>query len=326
MVVRMGRRRGNAISVVEAAYETERTDEHWLRAVLDAAELDFPENVGTGAYLYDAATTPIRIGAAIGRGRIQTELLQGMVATADDAYVEATWRSIAFGTASQGEGFDEIPAVRQVLHPRGIRDILALNAYDPSGLGVWVGAALAEKSSPTAAAIRTWSRIAVHLAAAFRLRRREVVTEAAILTPRGKLEHAEGDAKQATAATALRAAVVSMDRARGALRREDPREALEIWKGLVRARWTLLDRFDRDGKRYVVAVENRSDLVGPDALAPRELQVVALVATGSTPKLIAYDLGISDSTVRVLISRAMAKLGVSTRADLVAVYRAYRRS
>jgi DNA-binding NarL/FixJ family response regulator len=60
-----------------------------------------------------------------------------------------------------------------------------------------------------------------------------------------------------------------------------------------------------------VADKRRTDspvtLVGP--LSPREAQVIGLIDTGLTSKEVAFQLGVSDATVRVLISRALRKLG-----------------
>jgi DNA-binding NarL/FixJ family response regulator len=49
------------------------------------------------------------------------------------------------------------------------------------------------------------------------------------------------------------------------------------------------------------------------AFTPRERQIVDSVRSGQTHKEIAYDLGISDATVRVLYARAMRKLGREPR-------------
>ena len=48
-------------------------------------------------------------------------------------------------------------------------------------------------------------------------------------------------------------------------------------------------------------------------LSPRERQIVDLVTGGRTHKEVAFDLGVSDATVRVLYARAMKKLGRSKR-------------
>ncbi|HSC89498.1 MAG TPA: helix-turn-helix transcriptional regulator, partial [Polyangiaceae bacterium] len=63
---------------------------------------------------------------------------------------------------------------------------------------------------------------------------------------------------------------------------------------------------------------------GPESaarLAERERQVVSNLSLGLTNKEIAFELGLAHSTVRVLVARAAAKLGVKTRAELVARYR-----
>ena len=44
-------------------------------------------------------------------------------------------------------------------------------------------------------------------------------------------------------------------------------------------------------------------------LTPRERQIVDEVLRGRTQKEIAFELGVSDATVRVLYARAMKKLG-----------------
>jgi DNA-binding NarL/FixJ family response regulator len=44
-------------------------------------------------------------------------------------------------------------------------------------------------------------------------------------------------------------------------------------------------------------------------LSPRERQILTLIIEGRTRKEVAYDLEIAHSTVRVIYSRAMKKLG-----------------
>jgi DNA-binding NarL/FixJ family response regulator len=54
------------------------------------------------------------------------------------------------------------------------------------------------------------------------------------------------------------------------------------------------------------------------ALSPRERLVLALVAGGSTNRQIADVLGVGEETVKTLIGRVFAKLGVRRRAEAVA--------
>jgi DNA-binding CsgD family transcriptional regulator len=54
------------------------------------------------------------------------------------------------------------------------------------------------------------------------------------------------------------------------------------------------------------------------ALSLREREVVRLVTTGATNREISEQLGIGAETVKTLLSRSYAKLGVSRRAEAVA--------
>jgi DNA-binding NarL/FixJ family response regulator len=58
---------------------------------------------------------------------------------------------------------------------------------------------------------------------------------------------------------------------------------------------------------------------GRGALSPREREVLGLVAGGATNREIATKLGVGDETVKTLIARTFAKLGVKRRAEAVAV-------
>ena len=52
-------------------------------------------------------------------------------------------------------------------------------------------------------------------------------------------------------------------------------------------------------------------------LTPREMQVLRLVADGSSNKSIAYDLDISEHTVKFHVNSIMSKLGVHSRTEAV---------
>jgi DNA-binding NarL/FixJ family response regulator len=76
----------------------------------------------------------------------------------------------------------------------------------------------------------------------------------------------------------------------------------------------VLDEFVIDGTRFVVA--SRNEPPPTRTLSERERQVVALACAGESNKTIGYRLGISASTVGVLLWRASSKLGASSRAEL----------
>lgn len=62
---------------------------------------------------------------------------------------------------------------------------------------------------------------------------------------------------------------------------------------------------------------------GRAALSPREREVLGLVAAGATNREIAAALAVGDETVKTVIARAFAKLGVHKRAEAVAAAHAH---
>jgi DNA-binding CsgD family transcriptional regulator len=58
-------------------------------------------------------------------------------------------------------------------------------------------------------------------------------------------------------------------------------------------------------------------------LSPREREAVSRAMLGESNKVIAYELGVSASTVGVLLHRAARKLGSRTRAELLARFREF---
>jgi DNA-binding CsgD family transcriptional regulator len=79
----------------------------------------------------------------------------------------------------------------------------------------------------------------------------------------------------------------------------------------------MVDWFDTDGRRFVLALPNAPHVTDPRGLTERESQVVAYAVLGQTNKMIAYRLGLSKSRVSMLLRGAMRKLNVQTRAQLV---------
>ena len=81
-----------------------------------------------------------------------------------------------------------------------------------------------------------------------------------------------------------------------------------------------------DADALVIAVSGRSDEdeeLTVEALTPREIEVLELVAEGLSNKAIATRLGISDQTVKFHLTSISGKLGAVNRTD--AVRRAVRR-
>ncbi len=309
----------DVVRIIEAAYRVERPEALWLEDALETIRPSLDHGMGCSAFLYDASDpTKLRIHTLRGASAPHDEAVTRAIERSSPDRVAWVFRTQACRTASEGPDWENQPAAK-LFRTWGIEDVLFVNGLDASGVGCFFTAKLSKRAPVSRATNARWSRIAAHLGAGYRLVRRLAESRSeAILSPSGKLEHAEGEATEGTARESLRRAVTAVERARGTLRRRDPDEAVETWRASVSARWSLVDQFESDGRRYVVARRNDVPGQGPESLSPRERQALALAAMGHHNKLVAYEMGISASTVRVLLTRAFKKLGVRSRAEAIA--------
>ncbi|MFZ5893360.1 MAG: LuxR C-terminal-related transcriptional regulator [Myxococcota bacterium] len=203
---------------------------------------------------------------------------------------------------------------REDFRKQGIDDVLVINAGDPSGKGCMLAFPDKQREYPSSW-VALWRRAAAHIASGNRLRRMltrlaglapSPDTAEAVIAPSGRVEHAVGSASPKAARKALQEALVRIDTARS--RKPSPERGLELWRGLVSGRWSIVESFERDGKRYYLAYRNDPDVEPASALSKREQQVLAYAALGQSNKLIAYSLGLSLSSVSTLLARARRKL------------------
>jgi DNA-binding CsgD family transcriptional regulator len=325
--------RGSAdpIGVIEAGYDLTGTDREWLERVTLALRPLLDGGHGVHAYMYDHAkpldewpdelvlvdADPERVQAAFDLGHaIDPDVLRRI--HIDQEPLASPNESL------RKAGIDLLPAWHTHSAQWDVADYLALRTNEPGGRGVVVIGAQRRQVDVDRRTRRLWARVAAHLAAARRMRARlgdgsdDTVTDEAILTPAGRVAHAEGDARAGAARGALRHAVRQQERSRGRARRQDPEAATEAWTALVTGRWSLVDRFESDGRRYLVARPNEVRVPDPRALTERERVIAHLAALGKTNKLIAYELGLSPSTVATHLATALRKLGLRSRTQLVA--------
>jgi DNA-binding CsgD family transcriptional regulator len=98
--------------------------------------------------------------------------------------------------------------------------------------------------------------------------------------------------------------------------REQHEGALDLWTALVGGRYSLVGRDEGTSRRYLV-LENSPHSKAMRALTAREIDVLSMSARGLSTKLVAYGLGLSPGTVSTALARAAAKLGLSTRLELL---------
>lgn len=329
-------RLGSAIiDLTEATYDLKLSDDEWLPAILKRGLPVLDQGLGVAGYEY---------GRPPEGGEIQ--LLGIHVASGPADFAERHMRALSTtdpnvlrrqlrpGSATTGSEYakdrpEEL--AHYVSHVDYCKDVLFLTAVDCKGAGVAIAAPLAEVTTLSRQDAQRWQMLAAHVEAGHRLRQGLAGSDAdqvssanlpygaeAILDPSSfRIADAVGQAQERTNTQKLRNAAVTVDRARGTMRKTDPENALEIWKALVRGRWSMVDWFDTDRRRFVLAIPNSPDVTDPRGLSERESQVVTLAVLGHTNKMIAYRLGLSRSRVSTVLRSAMRKLGFRTRAQLV---------
>jgi DNA-binding CsgD family transcriptional regulator len=322
----------DAIGILEAAYDVKGSTRAWLERLcaLVAPELDRGFGIAAFAYDLENGLDPSTL--------VLRDMADGVVSAmfammkAHPAELRQIHGSLNLATATQRVGLTRKQAIRflphaQHLHVLGIRDVLSLTVVDPTGRGYAFGAPAPDLQRPAGPERAMWTRVGVHIAAAGRLRHAIASQRTpepydgadAVLSPSGKVLNAEREAQTPAARESLRDAVLAIDRARSQAR-ADSGEALTLWQGLIAGQWSLIEHFDSDGRRYIVARRNDPSVTDPRALSLRERQVLAYAALGQSLKIIAYSLGLSLATVAGHRARAMRKLGLRSQAELVALF------
>ncbi len=326
----------DVVRAVEVCYATAADDGGWLDGLLDAlrphgepgilAEIWGIGRDGNRVIESEAASGAIQateLGEVVRLvGALPGEALRGLFAPTPPA--EYSLNRIARASP-------ELAAeVRSVYRRHHVDDLVAIIASEPDARMVVVAAAAPEGLPRLPArTLHQLALVAAHLNSGLRLRSRvfgsssestEHATADAVLDPGGHVIDALGPAQPRQARQSLADAVRRMDRARGALRRTDPDEALALWRGLVDGTWSLVDHCDSDGKRYVLARRNEPGIRDPKALTQRERSVAAFAAMGHQDKFIGYLLGISAGTVSEHLKSARRKLGLSSRAELIRMF------
>jgi DNA-binding CsgD family transcriptional regulator len=311
------------ITFLEAAYGWELDDGAWLRALAETVVEVWGRPRWSVAFLYESNPTEVRAGDPVLVGAspaITGMMIHGVPRHNRRPENVQMLRTIATGFGGPMGAMDR--EAQEILRESGTADFFGLNGLDPSGKGCFVGIG-AERTTLTPEELLVFPRLAAHLSSAYRVRRnlRAVTVDPlhsseAILDGDGRVLDATGPAKAEQSRLALRDATRAMQLVR---RRESEPDPTSRWRPRVRGRWTLVDASDGAGRRLIAARENQTHPAGLEVLTEREQQVVASAIAGRTAKEIAYELGITHATARVLLARAYGRLGVRTRKELFAL-------
>jgi DNA-binding CsgD family transcriptional regulator len=317
------------VAFLEATYELELDDYTWLKSVSVATRDVWGRPGAIFSSVVDAsAPGDFRVRLLVTEG-VPEELAAAFIKygaeLATPELIARLYRKNTAGALRQIAP-ELVPALAKT-EAFGVNDSFGIFGSDPDGLCCSVTVSSTTPIDAGPEELMVYNRMAAHLGAALRCRSRLRTEKApavnvlegaeAVFDSSGRVLHAEGPAKETRALTSLKEAVTRFDRARRPKRGQDPLVGIAEHRPLVDARWTLVDTYEREGARYVVARENQAAVRGLASLSDRERQVAGFLALGRSTKEIGYSLGISDSTTRVLLARAATKLGARNRDELV---------
>ncbi|MGR9109083.1 MAG: helix-turn-helix transcriptional regulator, partial [Gammaproteobacteria bacterium] len=323
------------VSLIEAGYDLEGNDRTWLEGVLAKATPLFDRGFWPIVLTYRFSATSVQFDDVVtGKGsRFIEGFFQNALKYNSRKFPESN--EILFrgpgivGSMSEWifpkapkDGFDKF-----LLGTGGrVRDIMGARAFTGIRSGMFLSVSFSEPVTPTPLERKRWPSAVAHLGAGLRLRSTigkfsfdEAPVEA-ILDPGGKVHEAREEAAAVSAREILRNSVRRIEKARTAAGRSDPDDALANWEGLVQGRWSLVDLFDSDRRRFVVALKNDPAQPDPRGLSERERQVAEFVGLGRSSKEISYILGVSLSAVTNCTARVQAKLGLSSLTELAAFF------
>lgn len=313
-----------ALAVVEAAYRPASSVQQWLRNLIDAAQPGLDQGCGLlGCLFHVGHSNQLAVRETATRGEVPVGFEASIRALGHQIQpedVRESWaHPVCVDTASAtytrvhpGQSIaDDETAIGAFNRNLGIADQLAVKLLDATGAGCLLVAPVVHTCRVDPAPNDLWRRVMTHVLAGLRLRDRLSEVPEAVLEISGAVVHAEGKARSRTARDALRQAVLRASAARDGT--TDPIAGIRAWRALTSGRWSLIDRFDSDGRRYLVACRNAPVVTDPRGLTERERQVLAYTALGYTNKQIAYTLGLSASTISTHLAAAQRALGAPSR-------------
>lgn len=324
-----GRGEGRILEILDTAYDTDLDEHTWVARLAEAFAPLLDDGSGVHAMIADPCAPrlvrdPILVGGdADWQARWKTCLWDEHLGSAPPETIRAMLRFSAVShstelSAALAPSIDTLPPASRLAR-EGFEDSLNIVCTDVTGLGVVLVANRRRRRPLRPAQRRCLTRLASHVAAAARLRRRvgarDAIPEADAIASAvdGRVLHAVGSVSSRRGLSALRDAVRSVMHAR-AHRVDDP---MSHWRALHEGRWTIVERFESDGHRVLIARENRADPLALPGLTRKEGEVIGQLALGHSNKEIAYRLGVSTSTVSVHAQRAARKLGARSIRDLV---------
>jgi DNA-binding CsgD family transcriptional regulator len=314
--------RSSLLAAIDACYALDVSEPQWIEGLVDGCRpfLNYGFGVFGWTFRKGEWMTVLPVG-------VDPDFGQAMLRTAgcfseDELLDVFLGRRAASATErlGRGVGLSEHASVGVHLRSLGIQDFHGLTVYDASGQGIALAAAAPRVLRISRHVTHRLERVGAHILAGYRLRRALDAPDA-VLDPSGRALHAQGPARDKRHLEALAEAVKTFERVHSARGQRRPDEALEAWEALVAGRWSLVQTFESDGRRYLLARRNPPGAPESTPVSAIEAHALLLRAQGMTHKVMAYELGVSESALHHHVRRGMQKLGISHDTELPSLFR-----
>lgn len=309
------RARADWLGILDAVYGATAASDRWAKEVVDAASRVFGacEGVSLFALRHDdqCRVTDRLFLASSWQGGEQALRREGdFSAGGREMFRAFFYPPIMVASHAELEVTLEPGSaeyIREARRQAGIEDAVGIVVHPEPNVAAVLFAAFRKRASITKHERRSLIQLGLHLENGLRFRGRASVT-------RGWIDMAGHYDLDGVAAVAGPSLAASARRIEGARRRSPA--ALDLWHALVAGRYSLVPRYENGVRRYAV-IENAPSSRALRALSDREVDVLSVAARGVPSKLVAYGLGISAPVVSSSLRDASAKLGLTSRLDLL---------
>jgi DNA-binding NarL/FixJ family response regulator len=313
--------------VIEAAYTFRSNLADWADALHAALGPALDLGQGTLVGLVGFPEPGVRLehlAARAGATRVHQAVVRLAVLLSPSTLRDAFFSGRVLGSSSGRYSQSDFARLEQRALSVRSRDAAGFCATDDVDQGVMVIAPSPSRLTLPAQPSELVRALGQHIGTGLRLQR--VIRAAsledpaieAIFDPDGRTQRTAGMARMHNALDRLREFVRARARAPGD---EGPGGQGGAWEAVIAGRWSLVDRFDTDGRRFVVAYRNPPGVLDPRRLTAREEGVTTLAAVGRSNKEISADLGIAEADAAALLTTALAKLGLASRTSLPIFWR-----
>lgn len=306
-------RSGALHSLIQEAYRPRASLSDWLDTLVEQMADLFPSELGAVGRLSDGESTVGDYAVHVTSARVAHAFRQHRTRSAHRIDFLRTHAgrgplaSTRLAIEASPSSDTYLRRMHQSFESVGVFDMRHLTTCDVDGLWLTLGIVQSEPR-PVSRQSEYWMRVRRHLTAALHAQHAFDVLRARL------------DGRPCETHEQLRGHLCELDAGATGLATDD---ATQLWCSLSRGELRAIDRFERAGRQYLVVASTYDDDPTPTFFTADEVELAALLASGKSEKWIALTQGIARSTMNARMKRALRKLGLHSRVELLKRFRVH---